>query len=873
MLRIGPFGAGSRASAYTSRVVKESERAIFDSAIELPPGERSAFVHGACSGDEQLEARLNRLIEAHVRAEEAASRLIPAAHALPDDPEWIDAYRILERIGEGGMGVVYMAEQSEPVRRRVALKIIKLGMDTKEVIARFESERQALALMNHPNIARILDAAATAEGRPYFVMEYVRGITITEYCDKMRLDIDQRLALFVDVCQAVQHAHQKGVVHRDIKPTNILVCEEEGRAVVKVIDFGVAKATDQRLTDKTLHTRFGFLIGTPQYMSPEQAEMTPLDVDTRSDVYSLGALLYELLTGVQPLDFDTKGAGPAELQAAIRDIVPAPPEARLRKLPRQELESIAASRSASPQTLARKLASELGWITAKALEKSPGRRYQAAQMLAEDVNRYLQHEPVLARVPSPFYRIGKFVRRHAIGVGMSVVAFTAIVGMTVFYTYQLALERDRANRQAETLAQVDRFLVDLFEVSDPGEARGETITAREVLDRGAERIADELRGQPEIQAKLMHTIGEIYVKLGLFDAARPLLQESLEMRRRAFGDVHEDVALSLDSLGYLLENMGDYDGAKPLLRESLAINMALFGERDAEVSVSLNNFALLLTRMGEFDEAERLHLQALDISRKVFGDEHKSVASDLMNLGFLYTAQGRLDEAERHSQEALDMQRRLLGDDHPDVLGALNNLASVMFYKGDYQAAEALFNETLTLQREVLGESHPTVVTTMNNLGVVRLRLKDFATAEPMFRESLRLRRQVLGNDHPDVASSIGNLARAIDGRGDAEAAWPLFEEAIALLRGSLGDDHWRVASVRTDYGASLAGLGQFDRAEAQLLDAHRNLEAGMGSDNERTREALTALVDLYDAWGRPEPAARYRSQLATDSTAEPDTP
>ncbi len=844
----------------------DREREIFEAAIELEPNRRVDYVLDACRGDAALEDRLRRLLAAHARAENSASNLVsPPAPKRLEDPLTIDNFRILERVGEGGMGVVYLAEQTEPVRRRVALKIIKLGMDTKEVIARFKSERQALALMNHPNIARILNAAATEEGRPYFVMEYVKGIAITDYCDKMRLSIDRRLELFIDVCLAVQHAHQKGVVHRDIKPSNILVSEEGGQPVPKVIDFGVAKATDQRLTEMTLHTRHGFLIGTPQYMSPEQAEMSPLDIDTRSDVYSLGAVLYELLTGLQPLEFDTATCTHAEMQFAIRNAEPVRPGTRLRKLHRDQAVPIAQLRSTNVEPLIKKLRGELGWITGKALEKSPARRYQAAQMLAEDIQRYLQHNPVLAREPSALYRVGKFVRRHAAGVSATVLSFTVIVVLVAFYTYQLTQERNRASRQAATLEQVDRFLIGLFEVSDPGEARGNTITARELLDRGAQRVAEELRDQPEVQASLMYTIGEIYVKLGLYEEAEPLLNDSLSMRREAFGDEHPDVASSLDALGYLLESAGDYDAAEPLLREALNVRTKVMGEEHASVSISLNNLALLLGRMGKFEESERLHLRALDISRRLYGDEHVSVASDLTNLAFLLTAQGRLPEAESYARDALSMQRRLRGEEHPEVASALNNLASVMVYQGDYEAAKPLFLETLELQRKLLGDKHPDVATLINNIGVVHLRDGDYRTAETRLREALALRLEVLGDTHPDIAGSLSNLARALDGAGNAEEAVPLFERAIRIYADALGSDHWRVSNARGDYGITLTTLGRYAQAEEHLLAALAGLELVMGSSHERTQKTVTGLVRLYEAWGRADQAAEYRGRLVED--------
>src|SRR5712671_2243564 len=552
---------------------------VFGEALQLSVGERSAYLEHACGADAELRQRIERLLKAHDHAgdflehppPEAVAEASPKASVGEKPGDRIGRYKLLQQIGEGGCGVVFMAEQEEPVRRRVALKVVKPGMDTQNVIARFEAERQALALMDHPNIAHVFDAGATENGRPYFVMELVRGIKITEYCDQHNLTTAARLDLFVQVCHAVQHAHQKGIIHRDIKPSNVLVTRsDEGKALPMVIDFGIAKATTgQQLTDKTVFTAFEMLIGTPAYMSPEQAELTSVDVDTRSDIYSLGVLLYELLTGTTPFDSrELLKAGLDEVRRVIREEEPLRPSTRLSKMPGVHLTTVAQHRRSEPPKLIRSVTGDLDWIAMKAVEKNRTRRYETANDLALDVRRFLAHEAVSARPPSKLYKFQKLVQRNRLlFIGLGIIATLLIVSLIVV-SASLAQER-QSRREAR---QVKQFLEEMLQGVGPNVALGrDTAILREILDQTASRVGKELTNQPAVEAELRSVIGTLFYKTGQYQQAEEMQRAALAIRRKRFGPESPEAAAWLNELGLTLLADGKLSEAEQAIREALDI--------------------------------------------------------------------------------------------------------------------------------------------------------------------------------------------------------------------------------------------------------------------------------------------------------------
>jgi len=694
----------------------EREVALFEAALELPSGQRESYLEQASAGDPDLLQRVRALLLA---ANNEADFLAP----ITSDPtttltgiekpgDRIGHYKLLEQIGEGGCGIVYMAEQEEPLRRRVALKVIKLGMDTRQVIARFEAERQALALMDHPNIAKVYDAGTTATGRPYFVMELVRGVRITNYCNDKRLPTRKRLELFNQVCQAVQHAHQKGIIHRDLKPSNILVTVNDGVPVPKVIDFGIAKATSgERLTDKTVFTAFHQFMGTPAYMSPEQAELTSVDIDTRSDIYTLGVLLYELLTGQTPFDpKELLQAGLDEMRRTLREKEPARPSTRLSTLDADVLTATARLQGLEPPRLINSVRGDLDWIVLKCLEKDRARRYATANALLTDIQRHLSNEPVTARPRSRLYEFQKTVRRHKVGFAAAAGVMAALFLGLGIATWSLVKEkqaRRRADTEAVKSSQTARFLEDMLRGIDPKTAQErDTTLLRDLLSQSIARLSRDLTNQPLVEAHLENTIGNIYAALGEFQNAEKMARSALALRRSDPASQPADVAESLFDLAHHLWSQGKLTEAETFAREGLSIATNLVtsvpGKKGLLVAKSLAQLGVIVQDQGRLAEAEGLFRQSLAVQKQSGGNEPPTVAATLNTLSGVLTLEGKIAEAEKTTHEALKSfawSRRQVSSSDEDLYGRGNTF----FEQGNLAEAETCFRQSLAFRRKAFG--------------------------------------------------------------------------------------------------------------------------------------------------------------------------
>ena len=848
---------------------------VFQAAVKLPPDRRAAFLDRECAGDPGLRREVESLLAADGDNGTLKAAVEGEAASLGEElaDSWtgrrLGPYRISRELGRGGMGVVYLADRVDgQYRQRVTIKLVRQDRDTEGFLRRFRNERQILATLHHPNIARLLDGG-TLGGLPYYVMEYIEGEPIDRYCDRHRLPVERRLELFCKVCSAVHFAHQNLVVHRDIKPANVLVTAD---GEPQLLDFGIAKLLDPEALAFTVEaTAPEVRPMTLGYAAPEQYKGEP--ITTAADVCSLGLLLYELLTGHPARRF--RSSSPQELERVICDAEPEKPSTAVLRVEETEVgkrltpESVSELRSSKPEALRRRLAGDLDNIVLMAVRKEPGRRYASVRELADDIGRHLRALPVIARPDTVGYRTGKFVRRHKLGVAFAALLVAFAVGMTV-QSVRLARQRDavveqreRAETERGRAEQVSDFLVRLFAASHPSVSRGETVTAREILDRGAQRIDQELQGQQEMQAKLMITMGSAYMGLGLYDDAEPLIDRGLEIQRQlSRGEERAELADSLNARAQVLAARNEWRAAERLFREALRMRQSLRGAEHRDVAQSLNDLGLVLFYQGRADEAEGILRQALAMRRRLLGEEHLDVAESQNDLAEVLKFRGAYEEAAELHRKSLATSLRLRGEGDTLVALNLNNLGVVLHLQGDLEGAEPRYREALRMFLPVLGDEHPQVALVRSNLGALLHARGDYRGAEEQLHAALAVRRRVLGGDHPDVAIAANNLAGVLVDRGRPAEAESLVREALEILRRSFPAGHPRIAYAESTLGACLAGLGRDGEAEPLLVQSYPILEQQTGETSAYTRTALRRLVTFYEARGEDEKAAAYRALL-----------
>ena len=803
-------------------------KGLFQQLLSLPDLSRAGFLESVLAADEEMGHHLEAMSAVPTSELDHLETLVPRGELAPDQK--LGAYTLIRSLGRGGMGEVYLAKQEQPHIRQVAIKVDNSILPDIETSGRLERERAILAQLNHSSIAKLYESGTTPMGRPYFVMELIEGEPITAYADAQRLDLPSRLRLSMQVCEAVSHAHIKGVIHRDLKPQNILVTQENGRPLVKVIDFGIARD----LSAESRHTYPGMMPGTLCYMSPEQAGLTDfqgraLEPDFRADVYTLGVVLYQLLTGVLPLEWTAETAWTTAARVLCRGEID-PPWLRFRQLPERERTRIASLRACHVLALQRRLQGDLSRVIMKALATLPEERYASPAALAADLERYLSFRPVEAAPPDKLYLLNRFCRRHflAVGVSFAILLLLILFSAATFRQNRLITqERDRAEEEsrrtrieAATAEHVTKFLVDMFQNSDPAIARGEALSASDILARGTAEVQNDLTtGEPMVKARLLATLGQVHLNLGLVEEALPLLERCLALRRKLHKGKDHDVADSLQQLGACHYGRGDLDMAETFLNQALAEYRQLGGAPEKEAGC-LNDLGLINKDLGRHEISERYYRQALTLRRELFGSEHAMVAESLYNLAALLRARRQFDEAEDLYRESLRQDHMFLAPNHPRYAYSLNGLALLLLDQGDFSGAEPLMHETLALRRQVLGDDHPLVATSINNLGGLYFRCRDYGLAEHFFAEALAQRRRLLGDDHYLSAQAVRNLARNFKAIGAAFLAEDLYWATIGDHRRLRGNEHPTLAGCLLELAQLIMAQGRHHEALPLTIEA-----------------------------------------------------
>ena len=905
--------------------LQERARKIARAALECSEGQRNAWLRDQCSGESKLESLVREILEleqqdtvlSDAKPTESGTQILPGSI--------IQCYTLREAIGEGGFAEVFLAEQTEPVRRKVALKILKPGLESREILARFEAERQALAIMQHPGVATIIDAGVTENGRSWFSMEYVDGLPITEYCDTNRLTLRERLMLFSQICEAVQHAHQKGIIHRDLKPSNILVGLSQGTPQAKVIDFGIAKATGPHLTDKTLFTSHGMMIGTPAYMSPEQAEMSGIDIDTRSDIYSLGVILYELLSGEPPfLPKSLVEAGYGEIQRIIREEEPRLPSTKATTI--EEASKVAKARQLSLSALRKRLSGDLDWITMKSLEKDRTRRYVTVQELAADLERHLTNEPVSAGPPSLSYRCRKFIRRNRAGVITAALVLLALGAGIVTTTWQWQ-EAKRSERQArksesradaekknlkwetlrlekvvlfqeEALTKVDphRMGVTMMqefrkgleqELARAGRNQHEikqavtqfsslashanpttvsrSLVEEEILKPAIKALEDGLSQDGDIDRRLSRMLADAYSRIGLPEKAIAIYRKSFERMRENYGDENPLTLILMNQFSRTLmryHKSSDFDKTRAFLEKALELNTRVLG-RDAEDSLSAaDNLGVFLMSSERYNEAEPFFRKTLATRKRVFGESSLETLNSLQNLAELSWKQGKANEGVKYARKALELSKRLNGEEHSSTLLGYGLMGASLFAQEEFDESVKYLQKNLQLSRKLKGEDHPMTLRTMAQVGKMLSKMGKKDESEAILLRHLEINRRIYGDDVPETVEATRHLVNIFQAHGKHDEAELLLRKLLGSYRRLHGEEHPETLSYMVNLGLTLSAKGKLQEAEALMQEALKGFTRVNGSDHPNTLFASSAKIRLLQKQGKHDEAEVFAREV-----------